>query len=107
VIVGVGVMEGVRVMVEVLVIVGVAVAVRVAVAVGVLVGIEVEVAVGGSGLGVADGVPAAGALHALNAAIPAISSHRMGVRICSRELGMAYGESVGQPKSSSNVPKVA
>ncbi len=105
--VGVGVMEGVRVMVGVFVIVDVAVAVRVAVVVGVLVGIEVEVAVGGSGLGVADGAPAAGALHALKAVIPAISSHRRGLRICSRELGMAYGESVGQPKSRSNVPKVA
>ncbi len=105
--VGVGVMEGVRVMVGVLVIVGVAVAVRVAVAVGVSVGIEVAVAVGGSGLGVADGVPSAGALHALNATIPATSSHRLGLRMCIRELGMAYGESVGQPKSRSNVPKVA
>ncbi len=105
--VGVGVMEGVRVMVGVLVVVGVAVAVRVAVAVGVSVGIEVEVAVGGSGLGVADGLLAAGALHALKAAIPAISSHRLGLRKYFRELGMAYGESVGQPKSRSNVPKVA
>jgi len=81
--------------------------VRVAVAVGTSVGVEEGVAVGGSGLGVADGVPAAGALHALKAAVPAISSHRLGLRICSRELGMAYGESVGQPKSRSNVPKVA
>jgi len=105
--VGVGVMEGVRVMVGVFVIVGVAVAVRVAVAVGVLVRIEVNVAVGGSGLGVADGIPAAGALHALRAAIPAISSHRLGLRICSRELGMAYCESVGQPKSRINIPMVA
>ena len=105
--VGVGVMEGVRVMVGVFVIVGVAVAVRVAVAVGVSVGIEVEVAVGGSGLRVADEVPTVGALHELKAASPAISSHRLGLKICSRELGMAYGESVGQPKSRSNVPKVA
>ncbi len=105
--VGVGVMEGVRVMVGVFVIVAVAVAVRVAVAVGVSVGIEVEVAVGSSGLGVSDEVPTAGALHAPKAAIPAISSHRLGLRNCSRKLGMAYGESVGQPKSRSNVPKVA
>ena len=74
---------------------------------GVSVGTDVEVAVGGSGLGVADGVPAAGALHALKAAIPAISSHRLGLRICLRELGMAYGESLGQPRSRSNAPKVA
>jgi len=105
--VGVGVIVGVIVIVGVLVIVGVEVAVRVAVAVGVSVGIEVEVAVGGSGLGVADGLLAAGELHALSAAIPAISNHRLGLRKCSRELGMAYGESVGQPKSRSNVPKVA
>ena len=104
--VGVGVIDGVSVMVAVSVTVGVEVAVRVAVAVGVSVGTEVEVAVGGSGLGVADGPPAAGALHALKAAIPAISIHRMGLRICSRVLGMAYAESVGQPKSRSNVPKV-
>jgi hypothetical protein len=46
-------------------------------------------------------------LQALRTTNPAISSHRMGLRICSRELGMAYGESVGQPKSRSNVSKVA
>ena len=74
---------------------------------GVSVGTEVEVAVGDSGLGVADGPPAAGALHALKVAIPAISNHRTGLRICSRELGMAYAESVGQPKLRSNVSKVA
>ena len=105
--VGVGVMDGVSVMVGVFVTVGVEVAVRVAVAVGVWVGSEVEVAAGGFGVGVKDGLLAAGALHALMTAIPGISSHRLGLRICSRELGMAYGESVGQPNSRSNVPKVA
>ena len=86
--VGVGVMDGVSVMVGVFVTVGVKVAVRVGVAVGMSVGVDEGVAVGGSGLGVADGPRAAGALHALKAAIPTISSHRLGLRICSRELGM-------------------
>ncbi len=105
--VGVGVMEGVRVMVGVFVIVGVAVAVRVAVAAGMSVGVEEGVAVGGTGLGVSVGPAAAGRLQALRAAIPAISGQRRGLRKCSRELGMAYRESVGQPKSRSNVPNVA
>ncbi len=105
--VGVGVMDGVSVMVGVFVTVGVDVAVRVAVAVGMSVGVEEGDAVGGTGLGVSVGLAAAGRLQALRTTIPAISSHRLGLRICSRELGMAYGESVGQPKSRSNVPKVA
>ncbi len=81
--------------------------VGVAVAVGVLVGVDVEVAVGGSGLGVADGLPAAGMLQALRTAIPTISGQTMGLGKGSRNMGMAYRQSVGQPKSRSNVPKVA
>ncbi len=105
--VGVGVMDGVIVMVGVFVTVGVEVAVRVAVAVGMSVGVEEEVAVGGTGLGVSVGLAAAGRLQALRTTIPAISGHGMGLGKRSRNLCMAYRESVGQPKSRSNVPKVA
>jgi hypothetical protein len=89
--------------------VGVKVEVGVAVAVGVLVDVDVAVTmtVGGSGLGVADGLPAAGMLQALRAAIPAISSQTIGSDRGSRNLGMAYRESVGQPKTRSNVPKAS
>lgn len=105
--VGVGVIEGVSVMVGVFVTVGVEVAVRVAVAVGLSVGVDEEVAVGGTGLGVAEGLAATGRLQALRTAIPAINDQRMGLGKHSRNLGMAYRESVGQPKSRCNVPKVA
>jgi len=71
------------------------------------VGLVVEVAVGGSGLGVADGFSSAGKLQALKTAIPAISGQRMGLGKRSRNLGMAYCESVGQPKSRCNAPKVS
>ena len=80
---------------------------RIADTVGVLVGFDVEVAVGGSGLGVADGLPAGGRLQALRTANPAISGQIMGLGKRSRKLGMAYRQSVGLPKSRSNVPKVA
>jgi hypothetical protein len=82
--------------------VGVNVEVGVAVAVGV--SVDVEVAVGGSGLGVADGLPAAGMLQALRTTI---SGQTMNLGKRSRKMGMAYRQSVGQPKSRSNVPKVA
>ena len=73
---GVGVMEGVSVIVGVCVTVGVNVEVGVAVAVGVSVGVDVEIAVGGSGVGVTEGLPTAGALHAARTAIAPISSQR-------------------------------
>ena len=56
--------------------VGVNVEVGEAVAVGVFVGVDVEVADGGSGLGVAEGLPAAGELHAAKIAIAPIGSQR-------------------------------
>ena len=87
--------------------VGVEVEVRVTVAVGESVGVDVEVAVGSSGLGVADGLAAADRLQALSTTIPAITSQRMGVGRRASDVGMAYRESVGQPKSRSNVPKVS
>lgn len=105
--VGVGVMDGVSVMVGVFVTVGVEVAVRVAVAVGMSVGVEERVAVGGTRLGVSVGLAAALRLQALRTTNPAISGQGMGLGKCSRNLGMAYRESVGQPKSRINVPKVA
>jgi len=105
--VGVGVMDGVSVIVGVFVTVGVEVAVRVAVDVGMSVGVEEGVAVGGTGLGISVGLAAALRLQALRTAIPAISAQGMGLDKRSRNLGMAYRESVGQPKSRSNVPKVA
>ncbi len=100
-------MDGVSVMVAVWVTVGVIVGVGVEVAVGVSVGVAVEVAVGGSGLGVADGLPTAGMLHAPRNIIPATSGQRFGLEDCSRNSGMAYRESVGQPKTRCNVPKVS
>jgi hypothetical protein len=87
--------------------VGVNVEVGVAVAVGVSVGVDVKVAVGGSALGVAEGLSAAGMLQELTTAIPTINSQRIGLGNGSRNLGMAYGESLGQPKLRSNVPKVS
>ncbi len=87
--VGVGVMEGVSVMVGVFVAADVDVEVGVAVALGISVGVEVEVAVGGSGVGVAEGLPTAGALHAARTVTPPISSQRWGLRRSTRYLGMA------------------
>ena len=93
--VGVGVMEGVSVIVGVCVIVGVYVEVGVGVAVGVSVGVELGVAVGGSGLGVIEMLPTAGALHAARSANPPISSQGWWLSGLPRYLGMAYRESVG------------
>ena len=70
-------------------------------------GVEVVVGVGGSGVGVSEGLPIAGMLQALIAAIPTSNNASSNVRGRSRYLGMAYRESVGQPVSRGNVPKVA